>query len=144
MSKIRPTEWEQLIADYNHDNQYIKSQKRHWLPPKGNMKQKQFGAESPDDGAVDQAVTKKNKPSNNNPIDPDAVLPKKKGAGGKKATLSPVMQIMKAVTASAINPPKKKAPAVLGGPSKANLKTPQDKGRITKGDGPSAEKSGKA
>lgn len=77
-----------------------------------NNNQKQFGAESPKDGDVAQAKTKSNKPSNNSAIDPDAVLPKKKSgqSSGKKATLSPVMQVMKAVTAAAINPKKKKSP----------------------------------
>lgn len=32
--KTRPSDWEQLILDYNRDNRYIKAQKRSWLPPK--------------------------------------------------------------------------------------------------------------
>ncbi len=78
-----------------------------------NNNQKQWGAESPKDGDVAQAKTKPNKPSNNKAVDPDAILPKKKSgqSPGKKATLSPVMQVMKAVTAAAINPKRKKATA---------------------------------
>lgn len=110
------------------------------------MKQKQFGAESPSDSKVDQSVTKKNKPSNNSAIDPAAILPKKKSgqSAGKKATLSPVMQVMKAVTQAAINPKKKKAPSVPSGPSKANTSKPQKSGRKDKGDGPSAEDEGQS
>ncbi|GAC1501908.1 MAG: hypothetical protein NVS1B10_06400 [Candidatus Saccharimonadales bacterium] len=32
MTKIRPTEWEQLIADYHRDNKLIADQKFKWLP----------------------------------------------------------------------------------------------------------------
>lgn len=110
------------------------------------MAQKQWGAESPSDGKVDQAVTKKSGSGNTSPIDPAAILPKKKTGqtkqGNKKATLSPVMQVMKAVTAAAINPKKKKAPKVPNGPSKANQSKP--KNRIDKSDGPSAEGDGEA
>ncbi len=148
MTKIRPTEWEQLISDYNHDNQFIKFQKRKWLPPKKRktMKQKQFGAESNDDSAVDQANDKltKQPKSNNKLADPSIVLPKKKAGG--KPPMSPIMQVMKAVTAAAINPKQKKAPVVKPGPSKANDKSrkPQKEARIDKEDGPSAEEAGEA
>lgn len=30
----RLSDWEQLIADYNRQNQFIRAQKRKWLPPK--------------------------------------------------------------------------------------------------------------
>ena len=144
----RMTEWEKLIADYNRQNQFIKYQKRKWLPPKRRirkpMKQKQFGAESNDDSAVDQANDKltKQPKSNNKLADPSIVMPKKKAGG--KPPMSPIMQVMKAVTAAAINPKKKKAPVVPSGPSKANTKKPQKAARIDKGDGPSAEDSGEA
>lgn len=147
MTKVRPTEWEQLISDYNRDNQYIKFQKRKWREPKGKiMKQKQRGAESNDDSAVDQANDKltKQPKSNNKLADPSIVMPKKKAGG--KPPMSPIMQVMKAVTAAAINPKRKKAPKqdVKPGPSKANLKKPQQSARIDKGDGPSAEDDGQA
>lgn len=100
------------------------------------MKQKQFGKESNDGSKVDQSDTKKNKSSNSTPIDPDAVIPSRKG--GKKATLSPVMQVMKAAASAAINPPKSKAPKVPSGPSSQR----NNEYREDIEDGRSAEKSG--
>lgn len=84
----------------------------------------------------------KNRPSNNKLADPSIVLPKKKAGG--KPPMSPILQVMKAVTDQALNPKKKKAPKLPAGPSKANIKKPQKSGRIDKGDGPSAEDEGES
>lgn len=106
------------------------------------MKQKQFGAENNDGDPVDQGTTKKPVKTNNKLLDPSIVLPKKKAGG--KPPMSPIMQVMKAVTQAAINPKKKKQPGLPAGPSKANLKKPQKGARVDKEDGPSAEDEGEA
>lgn len=104
------------------------------------MKQKQFGKEKNDGSPVDQGDTERPAKPNSKALDPAIILPKKKS--GNKPSMSPILQVMKAVTATAINPPKKKAPKIPGGPSKANHSKPAQ--RIDKSDGPSAEKKGKA
>lgn len=109
------------------------------------------GAQSSSDGCVDQADGDQhnNISTGEDPTDPSrAILPKKKsgGASGQK-TLSPIMQVMKAVTAAAINPSQKKRKILPGGPSKANddgSRMPQKQARKEFSDGPSAEKKGKA
>lgn len=147
--KHRPTEFEQLIADYNRDNRQIADTKYRWLPPKERYMAKQLqGHKLPNrsemataDAEADQfqGGDHKNKPSSDSLLVPD-VNPKKKAAGGKPP-MSPILQIMKAVTEQALNPKRKKAPkkTVKPGPSKTNhnsiLRSDED-------DGPSAEKSG--
>lgn len=87
------------------------------------------------------------KNSQNDNDDGPVVLPKKKGDGSKsKKSVSPVMQVMQAVTKAATNPGKKKKAPLPEGPSKANdlTKKPQKQARKDKADGPSAEVKGKA
>lgn len=83
----------------------------------------------------------KNAKSSNKLLD-KGVNPVKKKSGGKPP-MSPILQVMKAVTDHALNPKKKKAPkkSMPGGPSKANRP-----GIIRKDsdDGANAEVSGEA
>lgn len=158
LKKARPTELEQLISDYHRDNAKILREKVKWLPlkpidlntrtnRKDNMPYKpkvdrdEMGTE---DSPVDQyqGDKHKNKKSSNKLLDPSIVLPKKKAGG--KPPMSPILQVMKAVTDRALNPKRKKAPSIKSGPSKANIKKPQKGARVDKGDGPSAEEDGEA
>lgn len=145
--KQRPTELEQLISDYNRDNRQIAQIKFRWLPPKEDKMAKQLQKHklpnrsemSTADAEADQfqGDDHKNKPSSDSLLVPD-VNPVKKGG---KPPMSPIRQVMKAVTDLALNPKRKKSPkkATLGGPSESNHNSSL---RTDTEDGPSAEEAG--
>lgn len=72
-----------------------------------------------------QGSDHKNKKSNNKLADP-GINPKKKAAGGKPP-MSPIRQVMKAVTSLALNPKKRKKAA--GGGNGDNVKTAGEAGK---------------
>lgn len=98
-----------------------------------NQSQAQFNEDgSPADQFQGDQHVPNTDSSATDPMD-GVVMPKKPKNSGNSVG-SPIMQIMKAVSQYA-QKPKTKAPKVSGGPSKANQKTPQKKGRVDTSDG---------
>lgn len=89
MAKKYPTELEQLITDYNNDNAYIRRQMFKWLEPREKIVRK-----LPSKSDMEEMEAKKDNESK----------------AEEKKEMSPVLQVMKAVTDRALNPKHKKVP----------------------------------